>query len=441
MSTKLAMAGGLMAGAIGLGAGAAGAVAAPATTGWTCSASTAIANVAGQPQATLDPLRANPGADDLCRDDGSTVPSLDVTNPLSPAIPLPAALRSGTAFAQTALGGAGGPLARQTAAAQAGAEDLDLNVGNGALRIQAAALVSQAVGRCVNGAPAFSSDGRVVGLRVNGQEITADTQLGQLTDALAATPLAGLVRVQLNKVLTSGAGTADERLVREAVRVEILSAVGTPVVTVVLGRAVADRHGDVCAAVPGDQDGDGVPDGPGSTGGGSNTGGGSSTTGVSNTTGGGSNTNSSSGATKGSTGSGSGSSTTARPNGVNASSCARLRMFFAVKGRGRKGIATSGPQRITSRFGVRQVTRGRIVNCRGKGIVRARIDVYHVVRGKKRLIKTGLRSRPGGALTLILPLNITSREVRYEYRPFVNRTKVASRQTLRVKVMRRGRVI
>jgi PPOX class probable F420-dependent enzyme len=84
-------------------------------------------------------------------------------------------------------------------------------------------------------------------------------------------------------------------------------------------------------------------------------------------------------------------------NGVRGSTCARLKMYFA------KNHKTA----YTSRLGHRTVVRGRIVNCTGKSIVRARIDVVHVVNGKRKLVKTGLRSRSGGNLTLILPSNIT----------------------------------
>ena len=72
---------------------------------------------------------------------------------------------------------------------------------------------------------------------------------------------------------------------------------------------------------------------------------------------------------------------------------------------------------MTNRYGRRAVVRGRIVNCAGKSIVRARIDVIHVLKnGKRKLIKTGLRSRDGGKLTLILPMNVKTRDLRFEYR-------------------------
>ena len=79
-----------------------------------------------------------------------------------------------------------------------------------------------------------------------------------------------------------------------------------------------------------------------------------------------------------------------RANGTNASTKATLRMWFA-KGLRRLGTKT------TSRLGRRVVTRGILRNERGVGIQGARIDVYHVRKGKRRLLKTGLKTRARGA--------------------------------------------
>ena len=54
---------------------------------------------------------------------------------------------------------------------------------------------------------------------------------------------------------------------------------------------------------------------------------------------------------------------------------------------------------------------------RGKGIQGARVDVYHRRGGKlKQLIKTGLKTRKSGKLTLILPLDLTTRDIVLAYR-------------------------
>ncbi len=120
-----------------------------------------------------------------------------------------------------------------------------------------------------------------------------------------------------------------------------------------------------------------------------------------------------------------GASTTPVRNGTNGSNCARLTMYFAKNRRSALGVKF-GKERV--------VTRGRIVNCNGKSIVRARIDVYHILPNGKKLVKTGLRSRALGRVTLIMPRNLFSRKLRFEYRPDLNSSKVATRRTLKINV-------
>ena len=88
----------------------------------------------------------------------------------------------------------------------------------------------------------------------------------------------------------------------------------------------------------------------------------------------------------------------ARPNGSPAGRTrrGRVRMFFA------ENRETS----FTTIVGQRVVTRGFLRDNRGRGIRGAEVEVYHYVAGKRRLLKTGLRSRRNGRLTLILPLNL-----------------------------------
>jgi hypothetical protein len=115
-------------------------------------------------------------------------------------------------------------------------------------------------------------------------------------------------------------------------------------------------------------------------------------------------------------------------NGVRGSTCGKLTMYFSANHK----------RSLTGRLGRRQVVRGRIVNCAGHSIVRARIDVIHVLKnGKKKLVKTGLRSRDGGKLTLILPMNLKTRDLRFEYRGNLLSSKVTSRSTLHIKVRNR----
>jgi hypothetical protein len=88
----------------------------------------------------------------------------------------------------------------------------------------------------------------------------------------------------------------------------------------------------------------------------------------------------------------------ARPNGSPAGRTrrGRVRMFFAE----------NRETEFSSIVGQRVVTRGFLRDNRGRGIRGAEVEVYHYVAGKRRLLKTGLRSRRNGRLTLILPLNL-----------------------------------
>jgi hypothetical protein len=130
-----------------------------------------------------------------------------------------------------------------------------------------------------------------------------------------------------------------------------------------------------------------------------------------------------------------------KPNVVTGSSAdrvaalsGRLRMWF-VKSK------TRTRRSYTSRFGHRVVTRGRLRGSNGKGIVGARIDVYHIRRdGTRRLVKTGLKSRAGGALTLILPNNVDTRTIEFAYRA-LRPGPITSRQRLRLTVRtKNGRI-
>ncbi len=96
-------------------------------------------------------------------------------------------------------------------------------------------------------------------------------------------------------------------------------------------------------------------------------------------------------------------------NGINADTQATLKAFF-VKNRARS---------LRNRFGTRVVVRGTLVNRKGVGIQGARLDVYHRPNGGgklKTLVKTGLKTRAKGEFTLILPLDLTTREVIFAYR-------------------------
>lgn len=75
----------------------------------------------------------------------------------------------------------------------------------------------------------------------------------------------------------------------------------------------------------------------------------------------------------------------------------------------------------------------------GRGIQGARIDVFRIRNGKRRLLKTGPTSRAGGKLTLILPIDVDTRTIEDAYRA-LRPGPVTSRQRLRLTVLRGGRV-
>jgi hypothetical protein len=97
-------------------------------------------------------------------------------------------------------------------------------------------------------------------------------------------------------------------------------------------------------------------------------------------------------------------------------------------------------RRYTSKLGMRVVTRGVLRGRDGRGIQGARIDVYHMRKGKRgTLLKTGLKSREGGQLTLILPLNVDTRTIEFAYRA-LRPGPITSRQRLHLTVLRKGKV-
>jgi hypothetical protein len=411
---------------------------------WTCQAHAATVNIGGGSGLTLDPLHANsdvPGAP--CKDDGATAPSLAANNVLGINS---ASVASGSAQAQTGLtngGGPGGnpppsPSGLQSPAALAQIDNTDLALGGSltgsvlpvgtkpGLEISAKVIRSYVSGFCdstspviESGSPAFPSGkfadgssvgGQVVDLRINGTAIPAEGQPDQALTELfqGLSPLAPIIKVVLNQVYTGvDPATGDNFIRREAVRIELLTAANsTPLATIVLGSATVDFNGSVCTSntnppgtvvtPPTFQSGSNEP---GSNGGGVSNGGGQTVV--------------------------LGSSTSSAPNnGTNASECVHLRMFFDLEN-GRVPHYNKGLTALTTRKGIRRVVRGTIHNCQGRSIVAAKLDVIHIINGKPHLLKTGLRSRPGGRLTMILPNNLTTRTIEFDYRPFTNRAMVA----------------
>jgi hypothetical protein len=387
---------------------------------------------------TLDPLHANTDPNAPCKDDGATVPTLAAHDVLGANT---VSVASGNAQAQTGITNSLGPVWQQAPAAVGQIDNSDINLGNGALHITAKAVRSYVAGQCQGNTPVLFSPpgpegGEVVDLRINGTSILGEGQpdmvLTQIFDALS--PLAPIIKVTLNKQYrTTDPVTGDQVLRREGVRIELLTAPGaSPLITVVLGSATVDTHGLVCATPTGvNPPGTGGnplvnppalvsgSNQPGSNGGGTSNGGGGSVTYITST-----------GAVVTQAASG------APNNGTNASECVHLRLFWDLENHRPVIPATHGPTALIGRAGVRHVIRGVIRNCAGKPIVAGKLDVVNIVHGQRRLLKTGLRSRNGGKLTMITPNNLTTRTIEFAYRPFVNESLVASRFQLKLTVRR-----
>jgi len=272
------------------------------------------------------------------------------------------------------------------------------------------------------GTPVFTGSSNVVNLKIAGQDVPVDDLLdGVATMVVNPTTIAN---IEVNKEVTTATSIS-----RTALKVELVPLLGDPILRVVAGETKASATGaDVCTAPP-----------PPPTVTTTTTVTGPTTT-TTTTVPGPTTTTTVPGPTTTTTqtqtvvvpapttaGPTTGAGTTTTPvqvNGVNGG-CGRLSMFFAKNRKKALGVKF-GRERV--------VTRGRIVSCGGKGIVRARIDVYHVIGGKKRLVKTGLRSRELGRMTLILPRNLFTRKLVFEYRPDLNSTRVTARQTLQINV-------
>jgi hypothetical protein len=296
----------------------------------------------------------------------------------------PSAIDAKTSSATTIAAPPDEIAANQSVAGIGRVENLALRLppGVGAVVLGVREANARATGSCVHGSPVLDATSEINGVTLGGQEIPTDQIAQQLGSQLG--PLGLVVDVKVDEQLR----TASSLTVR-ALHLRVLAAAGTPVLDVIAGEARTGYSGAVC-----DPTGQ-IPGG-------------------------------------GSTRDGSRTAASLLANGVRGSTCARLRMRFA------------GNHKTTyaSRLGRRTVVRGRIVNCKGKSIVRARIDVVHVINGKRKLVKTGLRSRAGGNLTLILPSNMKTRDLRFEYRGNLLSTKVTSRSTLHVTVRnRKGKVV
>jgi hypothetical protein len=367
-------------------ASAALAGAAQAQPSWQCSASAVSSSLAGNPAANPVTSSANP-----CVSNATGLDSLP-----SPLGVPPGGLTARTSSATTIATPGNEIPARQGVGAVGRVENLSIQLppGSGTTALGVRAANAQTSGICVAGSPMLDGTSEATGITIGGQEVPIEQAAQQLSQQLA--PLGDVVDLKFNERVRTGGS-----LTINAIHLKILSAAGTPVLDLVAGQAQTGFAGTVCD-----------PTGQTPVGGGSGSGNGNG---------------------NGSGSANSAGSRTLMANGVRGSTCGKLTMYFSANHK----------RSLTGRLGRRQVVRGRIVNCRGHSIVRARIDVIHVLKnGKRKLVKTGLRSREQGKLTLILPMNIKTRDLRFEYRGNLLSSKVTSRSTLHIKVRnKKGKLV
>jgi len=119
---------------------------------------------------------------------------------------------------------------------------------------------------------------------------------------------------------------------------------------------------------------------------------------------------------------------------------AKVKSWFDTSKRrnDRKGTRKA-KTRLTINRGKRALVRGTIRDRKGKGIVGATLDVYHLTRdGKRRLVKTGVKTRKKGYFTYIVSSNVDTRRLQMAYRA-LRPGKITSRKTLRLTVKRKGK--
>jgi hypothetical protein len=360
--------------------------AAQAQPAWQCSASAVSSSLAGNPPANPVTSSGTP-----CVSNATGLDSL----PTPLGVP-PGGLTAQTASATTVAAPADEIAARQGVGGIGRVENLAIQLppGSGTTTFGVRAANAQTTAVCVAGSPVLDGTSEATGVTIGGQEVPIAQAAQQLTQQLA--PLGDAVDLKFDEQIRTASS-----LTVNAIHLKVLSAAGSPVLDLIAGQAQVGYAGSVCD-----------PTGQTPTGGGNGSGNGN--------------------------GSGSGTANSANSrttlaNGVRGSTCGRLTMYFA----------RNHKRSMTNRFGRRQVVRGRIVNCAGRSIVRARIDVIHVLKnGKRKLVKTGLRSRESGKLTLILPLNIKTRDLRFEYRGNLLSSRVSSRSTLHITVRnRKGKLV
>lgn len=191
------------------------------TATWSCGADAVTASVAGQ--SILDPVNATHSP---CSDQTVGLPNTTDALGLAPTI------NAKSAYAITSAKPPGDRPIVQTVGGASGVEGLSLTTGAGTVVIGVGAAQSMAVANCVNNQPVLTGNSQVTGLTINGQTVTLDGPLKDLTDAISNSPLGGLVTVKLNEQIKTPTG-----LIQRAAHVLVLNAASTPLADVIVAES------------------------------------------------------------------------------------------------------------------------------------------------------------------------------------------------------------
>jgi hypothetical protein len=371
---------------------------------WQCRGSALYASIAGMNRVEPEVANGSPNTGNGGNPDRAQCVNSEVgANNLATPVGLPANFLSApTAYANTTITPEIGASISQTIVAQGGVENLALQLpaGAGVVALGVGAANAKVTGSCVNGVPKLTGTSQAVNITLGGNVVTLDGLLTGLSQLLQ--PLNGLVSVKVNEQIATSTS-----LITRALHISVINPANqAPLLDVIIGEAKGGFDPNVCNkdmqfTLPPGIGGTDANGNPISSGGSSNSG------------------------ANGTDHNGNVGSTNGAP-----ATCGVLTMYFD---RNKKHT-------LSSIYGVRNVTRGRIVTCGShpKSIVGAKIDVIHIINGKRHLIKTGLKSRPGGKLTLILPSNLTTRSIEYDYRGVLSSSKVTSKVTLHLTVHKRN---
>jgi hypothetical protein len=364
---------------------------------WQCRGSALYASVAGMNRVEPEVANGNPDTGNGVSPNREQCVNSEVgAENLATPLGLPANfLAAPSAYASTSISPAIGPSIDQSIVAKGGVENLTLQLPvGGTVALGVGAANATVTGSCVNGAPKLTGTSQALNITLGGTPISLDGLLQGLSSLLS--PLGDVVTLKVNEQIATA-----NSLTARALHISIVNAANSaPLVDVIVGEAEGGFDTNVC-----NRDAQyTIPPGIGGTNNG--------TSGTSNSGVGNSDHNGNIGST----------------NGPPAT-CGHLTMYFD----------RNHQQTISSIYGRRLVTRGVLVSCGAhpKPIVGAKIDVIHILHGR-RLAKTGLKSRSGGKLTLILPLNLTTRNIEYDYRGRLDSSHVTSRRILHLVVRTRG---